>query len=69
MLMVAPKQTVCECGEALAGRSTRWCVRCVVKNHAGSSQCPFCREWYYTHSGSVRESVLSFHSKKACKKT
>ena len=62
------KPATCECGEPLTGRSTKWCRTCVVKNHPGSSQCPFCKEWYYTHSGSVRESTLAFHAKRQCKK-
>lgn len=61
--------TVCACGEALTGRSRVWCAQCVVKNHPGSSQCAFCKEWYYTHSGNVRQSVLEFHAKKHCKRT
>jgi hypothetical protein len=60
---------VCACGEALSGRSRVWCAQCVVKNHPGSSQCPFCLEWYYTHGGNIKESILSFHAKKHCKRT
>jgi hypothetical protein len=60
---------LCECGTALSGRSKRWCSECVVRNHPGSSQCPFCLDWYYTHSGNTRESVMKLHASKACRKT
>jgi hypothetical protein len=38
----------CVCGEELTGRQSK-CSRCYIKEHTGSSQCPFCMEWYWTH--------------------
>ena len=58
----------CECGTELTGRERIQCRECAVKAHPGSSQCPFCLEWYYTHSGGVTQSKLDFHAKKHCRK-
>ena len=57
----------CACGEPLTHVKSVQCRLCTVRNHPGSSQCPFCLEWYYTHSGSVTLSNLEFHAKKKCR--
>lgn len=61
------EQKFCECGEPLTGRQKIQCRECAIKAHPGSSQCPFCLEWYYTHSGNVVLSTLEFHAKRKCK--
>ena len=58
----------CECGTELTGRQKVWCKECAIMAHPGSSQCPFCKEWYYTHSGNVTQSILEHHAKKHCRK-
>jgi hypothetical protein len=56
----------CECGEPLFHHSAVKCKDCTCREHPGSSRCPFCMEWYYTHSGSVVKSVMWYHAKKEC---
>jgi hypothetical protein len=56
----------CECGEPLTGRQKVQCRRCWMIAQSGTSQCPFCLDWYWTHSNSS-ESERQFHFKKKCK--
>ena len=57
----------CECGNELVGRERVQCRDCYMKNHPGSSECPFCREWYFTHGGGGTESEKWRHAKKQCR--
>lgn len=57
----------CECGEKLVGRQTRWCTQCAIKQDAGSSQCPYCFAWYFTHSGRKGDmGTMELHAKGRC---
>lgn len=56
----------CECGGPLLRATSKQCRRCAIIAHPGSSQCPYCLEWYYTHSGNVTLSGLEHHAKKRC---
>lgn len=59
--------TECACGEPLIGRQKLRCTTCTIKDSPASSQCPFCLDWYYTHSGKQGSlSTMELHAKKRC---
>lgn len=59
---------LCECGTALVGKQTRWCTQCAIKRDPGSSQCPFCLVWYFTHSGRKGDlATMEHHAKGKCR--
>jgi hypothetical protein len=57
----------CPCGGPLLRPNAKQCRVCAMKEHPGSSQCPFCLGWYYTHSGQVVESTKQFHASRKCR--
>jgi|694.fasta_scaffold73818_4 hypothetical protein len=57
----------CGCGEPLHGRQQK-CPLCAMKEHQGSSQCPFCLEWYWTHlAAKVNQKTLELHQGRKCR--
>lgn len=67
MTAMIEKATECACGEPLVGRQSTRCSTCTIKESPASSQCPFCLDWYYTHSSRLGSlSIMETHFRKKC---